>query len=79
MRLNELEPGDVAVITGVESVDGGVPKALVMGIVEGSTVRCVSKLYESMEIDVHGTRFAISNHTAKKFNCEKRADVSLVD
>ena len=77
MRLDEANPGDVVIVKGVDTSEQSTLKLMTFGIVEGSMVRCISKLYTSMEIDLYGTRFAISNHTANAFICEL-ADAPLV-
>ena len=75
MRLNEASAGDVVTITGVDTSKMSTLKLMTFGIVEGSVIRCLSKLYTSMEVDIYGTRFAISNHVAGAFICEKMDDV----
>lgn len=79
MTLDQLEPGEKALIVGVETYDKSTFKAMTLGLVEGSIVGCKSKLYTSMEVDIYGTGFAISNQTAKRIIVEKLADESLVD
>lgn len=71
MRLNELKAGEKAMVTGVDTSEYSTLKLMTLGIVEGSIIKCVSKLYHSMEVDIYGTHFAISDHIAKRFICEK--------
>ena len=71
MTLDELKPGESARITGM-NVDDTTLKPITMGIVEGSTISCMTKMYQTIEFNVYGTHIAISKHTAKKFDCELR-------
>jgi Fe2+ transport system protein FeoA len=71
MTLDQLQPGESAVVTGVDTDEYSTLKLMTFGIVEGSTIKCMSKLYTAMEVNLYGTCFAMSNHIASKFICEK--------
>ena len=71
MRLNELQPGESAIITGVDNSTSPSLKLMTLGVVEGTLVTCASKLYTSMEIVIHGSRLAVSNGTASHFICKR--------
>ena len=71
MTLDELKPGESARITGIDVEDGSTFKPITMGFAEGSTVSCVTKMFQTIEFSVYGTHIAISKQTAKKFICEK--------
>lgn len=70
MRLNEAKAGDVVVVSGVDTSERSTLKLMTFGMVEGTTVRCISKLHTAMEVEIHGSRFAISNHLAEAFICK---------
>lgn len=79
MTLDQLKPGESAVITSVTNVTAPVAKILTMGIIEESVVECKTTLSGVMELNVYGALLALSKDTAKHFTCERIAGVSKAD
>jgi len=74
MNLSQLKPGETAVIEGIFPKDSTVLKILSLGLIEGTTVTCLTQLYTCMEIEFHGSHMAISKETASRYSCKKLGD-----
>lgn len=71
MKLSDLAPGERATVTSIDTSEVSALRLMTLGIIEGSEVRCLSKLAKTIEIDIYGMGFAISIDMADKFICEK--------
>lgn len=70
MTLDGLKPGETALITGINYNDHTV-RPITLGLLEGTFVKCITEHFETLEIEFHRQRMAVSKHTAKRYSCKK--------
>lgn len=69
MTLADLKPGQAARITAVQSNGAGVLRLMILGLVEGTTVRFVHAAIggDPVEIDVMGAAVSLRREQARFF------------
>lgn len=71
MRLNEFKVGDQALINNICIKDSIMLKPLVLGLVEGTKVKILSKTKSGIELQMFSSKLAISNEVASRYSCMK--------
>lgn len=66
MKLSEIKKNQKAEIKSITNYS----KAQVMGLVEGTIVKCVSLAFGTIELDIYGSRLAISSDVASTITAE---------
>jgi len=67
--LNELTPGQAGVVQAIDSGHPGVVRLMVLGVVEGVSVRVRSKAIggDPVEVEVHGTAISVRREQGRHF------------
>ncbi|MGD9900377.1 MAG: ferrous iron transport protein A [Calditrichaceae bacterium] len=74
LTLNELMPGDEAVISGVDDETNNQDRLRDMGLSDGTTLRVIkyAPLGDPIEIKIRGFHLSIRNSVAKQIRVRKR-------
>ena len=73
MTLNDLEPGEVAIITTIENDSSDINYLMELGIMEGTPVRFVKSapFGDPIEVDLRGYHLSIRRSKAKSILVRK--------
>ena len=66
MKLSEIKKNQKAKIKSITNYS----KAQVLGLVEGTIVKCKSRAFGTIELDIYGSRLAISKDIASTITAE---------
>lgn len=66
MKLSEIKKNQKAEIKSITNYS----KAQVLGLVEGTIVKCISRAFGTIELDIYGSRLAISSDVASTITAE---------
>lgn len=69
MKLSEIKKNQIVKVNSIHQVPE-VIRAQILGITEGAIVKCESRTYGTIELNLFGSKIAISEDIAQHYTAE---------